>query len=71
MTAYKYYQLVTLDGKETPRFYYRQGDSGDDIWNPTSNQWVPTHDLLGMITKNETALDRIDYDPTSDQQEVS
>jgi hypothetical protein len=64
VTIYKYYQLVTLDGKDTPRFYYRQNGAQDEVWSPTKNTWVPTTTLTRMLINSEPALDMIDHDPT-------
>jgi len=60
-----YYQMVTLDGKETPYRFFRQGLTNDDVWIPVLGQWVPTTLLLGLLIHNEVALDRVDYDPVA------
>lgn len=65
MAKFMYYQLVTLDGMETPYRFSRQGLTRDDVWSPELGQWVPTKFLLRMLIHNEVALDRIDYDPVA------
>lgn len=64
MTIYKYFKLVALDGKDTPRFFYRQSASKDEVWNPKENTWVPTRSLTRMLINGEPTLDMIDHDPT-------
>lgn len=65
MEEFVFYQLVTLDGLETPIWYFRQGKHSDDMWNPTTKRWVPTDRLMHMLIRNETNLDRLDYDPVA------
>ncbi len=65
MEEFVYYQLVSLDGNETPYRYYRQGKTRDEVWSPFIQQWVPTDRLMHMLIWNETNLDRIDHDPVA------
>ncbi|MHB1968867.1 MAG: hypothetical protein ACYCPK_01340 [Acidimicrobiales bacterium] len=66
MEEFNYYQLVTLDGKETPRFFYRQSSARDEVWSPTEKEWVPTRTLTWMLINKEATLERIDRDPVAD-----
>ena len=61
----RYFQTVSLDGKETPLDFYRSGEGFEDTWDEIKEVWVPTTSLTHMLIHGEVALDEIDYDPTT------
>ena len=61
----RYFQTVSLDGKETPLDFYRSGEGFEDTWDEVAEEWVPTTSLTHMMIRGDVALDEIDYDPTT------
>ena len=61
----RYFQTVSLDGKETPLDFYRSGEGFEDTWDEVAGEWVPTTSLTHMLIRGDVALDEIDYDPTT------
>lgn len=65
MSVFTYYQLVSLDGENTPIRFYRRAVGVQDVWNPHTLTWVHTDNLDHMLIRGEVNLDYIDYDPTA------
>ena len=61
----RYFQTVSLDGKETPLDFYRSGEGFEDTWDEIKEVWFPTTSLTHMLIHGDVALDEIDYDPTT------
>ena len=58
----RYFQTVSLDGKETPLDFYRSGSGFEDTWDEIKEQWVTTTSLTHMLIRGDAALDEVSFE---------
>jgi hypothetical protein len=57
----RYFQTVSLDGKETPLDFYRSGSGFEDTWDEIKEQWVTTTSLTNMLIRGDVSLDEVSF----------